>query len=183
MRTLALVTLLALAGCGSGRQPQEPSESPSAAVSAAPAPSSAPVPSPSSALAPTPRPSADAAALDSRDCRTVAQAYAAAVARNDFAFAARAWNDPAIDAARLAALFTGYGVPQIEIGSIRQEGAAGSLYCTVDGTLTDVADSNKPPRKGEIVLRRVNDVPGATPEQLRWTIRSSTFLRNLQRSG
>jgi hypothetical protein len=121
--------------------------------------------------------------LDSRDCRTVAQAYTEAIARDDFAFAARVWNDPVVDDARLKALFAGYAVPQIEIAKVREEGAAGSLYCTVTGTLTDVADPNKPSQRGEIVLRRVNDVPGATPEQLRWTIRSSTFVEKLERSA
>jgi hypothetical protein len=29
--------------------------------------------------------------------------------------------------------------------------------------------------KGDVVLRRVNDVPGATEEQLRWHIESTTL--------
>lgn len=121
--------------------------------------------------------------LNSRDCRTVAQAYAEAVARNNFGFAARVWNDPVIDAARLKARFTGYAAPQIEIAKVQEEGAAGSLYCTISGTLTDAAAPNKAAQSGEIVLRRVNDVPGATPDQLRWTIQSSTFIEKLERSS
>jgi hypothetical protein len=93
------------------------------------------------------------------------------------------WNDPVIDAARLKARFAGYAVPQIEIKKVSQEGAAGSLYCTVTGVLTDTADPNKASRPGEIVLKRVNDVPGATPDQLRWTIRSSTFIEKMERSS
>jgi hypothetical protein len=125
----------------------------------------------------------DLAVLDSRDCRTVAQAYAQAIARNDFDFAARVWNDPVIDAARLKARFAGFAVARIEIKKVEEEGAAGSLYCTVTGVLTDTADPNKKTRSGEIVLKRVNDVPGATPDQLRWTIRSSTFIEKMERSG
>jgi hypothetical protein len=121
--------------------------------------------------------------LDSRDCRTVAQAYFDALARGDFAFAARVWDDPVIDDARLRALFTGYKQPTIAIGGIEQEGAAGSLYCTVSGTLTDAGQPAEAARKGEIVLKRVNDVPGATARQLRWTIRSSTFVENIERTG
>jgi hypothetical protein len=133
-------------------------------------------------LTPLPPPTQDPSALDSRDCRTVAQAYVNALARGDFAFAARVWDDPVIDDARLKALFAGYKQPSIAISDVGQEGAAGSLYCTVSGTLSDAGGAPKPAQKGEIVLKRVNDVPGATPEQLRWTIRSSTFVEETQRT-
>ena len=106
-----------------------------------------------------------------------------ALARGDFALTARVWNDPVIDDARLKALFAGYKRPAIAISGIGQEGAAGSLYCTVSGTLTDAGDPSKRPQKGEIVLKRVNDVPGATAQQLRWTIRSSSFVENMQRTS
>jgi hypothetical protein len=184
-RSLTLVMILALAGCGSSSRAPGP-----AATSPSPAPSSsAPAfsaPSPPAA-APIPTPTAEAtqdpAVLSSRDCRTVAQAYTEAVAHNDFAFAARVWNDPVIDAARLKAVFNPYAIPQIEISKVQEEGAAGSLYCTVTGKISDVANPNMPRVTGEIVLRRVNDVPGATPDQLRWTIQSSTFIEKLQRSS
>jgi hypothetical protein len=51
------------------------------------------------------------------------------------------------------------------------EGAAGSSYYTAPATITGIrADGSKATLKGEVVLRRVNDVPGATPEQLAWHI-------------
>jgi hypothetical protein len=50
------------------------------------------------------------------------------------------------------------------------EGAAGSIYYTAPVTIIDGARR----LTGEVVLRRVNDVPGATPEQLRWHIESTT---------
>ena len=40
----------------------------------------------------------------------------------------------------------------------------------------------KSPVDGTLLLRRVNDVPGATPDQLRWTLRASTFVERLERS-
>lgn len=184
MRRGAALALLALAGCGSAEDvpAPEPSEAEAfSATSPAPAPSATPLASPS--LTPLPRPTRDLAVLDSRDCRTVAQAYADALARGDFEFAARVWDDPVIDGARLRALFSGYSRPTIAIAGIGQEGAAGSLYCTVSGTLTDAGDPHKAAQKGEVVLKRVNDVPGATPEQLRWTVRSSTFVEKMQRTG
>lgn len=187
MRSIVVVMLVALTGCGSGSKAPKPAATPS---TAAPTMSPSPVTSASlapAAAAPTSMPVAEArhdlAALDSRDCRTVAQAYIAAIAHNDFASAARVWNDPAINAARLKSVFTNYAIPQIGISKVEEEGAAGSSYCTVTGKLSDVADPNEPPASGEIVLKRVNDVPGATPDQLRWTIRSSTFIQKLQRSG
>jgi hypothetical protein len=169
MRRIALFALAALAGCGSPEQAAPPEEPQ--------APAAAPE------LTPVPEPTRDLAVLESRDCRTVAQAYLDAVARRDFAFAARVWDDPVIDEARLAALFDGYRQPTIEISDLTVEGAAGSSYCTVTGALSDAADPAKVPSQGVLTLRRVNDVPGATPQQLRWTIRSSTFIETMERSG
>ena len=51
------------------------------------------------------------------------------------------------------------------------EGAAGSSYYSAPATISGVrADGSVVTMKGEVVLRRVNDVPGATPEQLAWHI-------------
>ena len=176
MRWISLVALAPLAACGSPEQPAAPEET-QAQAPAAGAPAAAPE------LTPAPEPTRDLAVLESRDCRTVAQAYLDALARRDFAFAARVWDDPVIDEARLAALFDGYRQPSIAISDLTVEGAAGSSYCTVTGALTDAADPSMPSRVGELTLRRVNDVPGATPAQLRWTIRSSNFIENMERSG
>jgi len=51
------------------------------------------------------------------------------------------------------------------------EGAAGSSYYTVPTVVTGKrADGTRTTLKGEVVLRRVNDVPGASAEQLAWHI-------------
>jgi hypothetical protein len=189
MRRFALAASVALAGCNSGSPAPAPGATatttasvtqaqaaPAAAASAAPAVA---VP----AAMPTATTTKDAAVLDSRDCRTVAQAYTNAIEHNDYAFAARAWADAAVNETRLKAVFGSYAVPHVDIGKVEQEGAAGSSYCTVTGKLTDVANPNVAPQTGEIVLRRVNDVPGATAQQLRWTIQSSTFVEKLARSA
>lgn len=53
------------------------------------------------------------------------------------------------------------------------EGAAGSSYYTSQATITAQDKDGRPIRyEGPIVLRRANDVPGATAEQLRWHIES-----------
>jgi len=138
---------------------------------------------PLSTPAPLPPQVSDFPALESRDCQVVAQFYLAAIEDGAFARAALVWNDPVIDADRLKALYSGYGRPKTAIREVTQEGAAGSLYCTVPGTLTDEADPAKAPTEGQLELRRVNDVPGATPSQLRWTLIRSTFIEPMERSG
>lgn len=132
---------------------------------------------------PLPPQVADFPALGSRTCIDVVRFYGEALAAGQWEQAALAWADPVIDGERLRSLFEGYRRPVIAWGQPSEEGAAGSLYCTVPGTLTDAADGGKAPVTGEIVLRRVNDVDGATAEQLRWTIRSSTFVEPLERSS
>jgi hypothetical protein len=61
--------------------------------------------------------------------------------------------------------------PEFEVHPGVNEGAAGTLYYTAPVVLIDGARRIE----GEVVLRRVNDVPGATPEDLRWHIESHTL--------
>jgi hypothetical protein len=130
----------------------------------------------------TPSDPADQPALASRECVDVVQFYLEAVGGGEWALAARVWQDPAVDAARLEAVYAGYREPQVEWQEPVVEGAAGSLYCTVSGTLTDAQDPAKSPVDGTLLLRRANDVPGATADELRWTLRVSTFVERLERS-
>jgi hypothetical protein len=121
--------------------------------------------------------------LEDRDCRKVVGAYSAALGSRMFDYAAMFWAGGEIDGSELEALYDTYAEPRIVVAEVREEGAAGSLYCTVTGALGDNAAPSRPLREGEIVLRRANDVPGATAEQLRWNIRSSTFVEPMERSG
>jgi hypothetical protein len=184
MRRAAPLALTLLAACGSpDRAPQAP---PNEAAQSTPAPAALPAAAPTApgpGEAPKPALASEPSPIDSRDCRTVAQAYFDALARTDYATAARMWDDPAVGEARLKAVFAGYKKPTITVTDLQQEGAAGSSYCTVSGTLSDGAQANEAPKKGDIVLKRVNDVPGATPQQLRWTIRSSRFVEKLGQAG
>ena len=166
LAALSFAAVLLLAGCGAGEEP-------------APEPSEA-----GATLTPGPVPPqvADLPALASKDCREVVEFYLEALGGREWAKAALIWGDPAIDAARLERVFGGYKVLQLAWAEPSVEGAAGSSYCTVDGKLTDAQDPAKEPVDGTLQLKRVNDVPGATPEQLRWTLRSSTFVEPLERS-
>ena len=144
-------------------------------------------PAPSGTAAATVAPAAvlsvaDFPALASKDCDEVVEFYLEALGGREWAKAALVWHDPAIDAARIAAVFGSYRELQLEWAEPFVEGAAGSLYCTVSGKLTDAQDASKPLIQGTLLLRRVNDVPGATPDQLRWTLRASTFVERLERS-
>ena len=167
----ALAATLLLAGCGSDAVPTPgPNQTPTAEAG------------PTLAPAPLPPQVSDFPALASKTCTDVAQFYLEAIGGREFARAALVWDDPVIDGARLEAVFAGYKVPQVKWTEPKVEGAAGSSYCTVNGHLTDAADPAKTEVAGTLTLKRVNDVPGATPDQLRWTLRSSTFVEPLQRS-
>lgn len=68
-----------------------------------------------------------------------------------------------------AALFADLPRRSVAIPDGTMEGAAGSSYYTAPIAITGNDREGRPVRiEGEAVLRRVNDVDGATPAQLRW---------------
>jgi hypothetical protein len=172
MKRAALPLALLVAACGGADQPAAERTETTVAETQAPV-----LPGPGRAPQ-----VADFPELASKDCPTVAEFYLEALGGHDWDKAALVWNDPVIDGARLEAVFGAYKVLQLEWPEPFVEGAAGSSYCTVSGKLTDAADPAKVPVEGTMLLRRVNDVPGATPDQLRWTLQSSTFVEPLERS-
>lgn len=100
-----------------------------------------------------------AAAIEARDWRTVR------------AFWADSGNRSGMDAATFAAKWGTLKSPSVVVGEGQQEGAAGSIYYTAPVVITD-GDRTV---TGEVILRRVNNVPGATAEQLRWHVDSTTL--------
>jgi len=176
MRVAVALPLALLAACGGEPPAPQPSGGPEAIPSTAAA-------DPLATPATLPPQVSDFPALESRTCMDVARFYSDALASGAYDRAALAWADPVIDGARLRALLDKYRQPTIAWGEPTQEGAAGSSYCTIEGTLTDAADPARAPAAGTLILKRVNDVEGASAEQLRWTIRSSTFIETLERSG
>ena len=115
-----------------------------------------------------------------RDPRAVLIWWAKALSNRDWASARRVWGDhgaaSGLSAQDFAARWEPYGTLEVEIGEGQQEGAAGSLFyeapVTVSGTTRDGASYSL---TGTVTLRRVNDVDGATPEELRWHIERSTL--------
>ena len=167
MKRAAFSLALLLAACGADEEPApEPREAPAPTLAAGELPPQA----------------ADFPALASKNCAEVVEFYLEALSTHEYAQAALVWDDPVIDAARLEAVFGSYKEAQVEWTEPFVEGAAGSLYCTVSGKLTDAEDTAKPMHEGTLLLRRANEVPGATPDQLRWTLQSSTFVEKLERS-
>lgn len=175
---LALLMLLGVAGCGDNGGNAVKKD----AAAAAP-PAAIPVPAAGTTLTPAPITLVrlDPELLESRECITVMSFYADALHAKLYGEAARVWGkDWGISAATLEMRYSAYQPVSLELGESSVEGGAGSLYCEV---ATVLKTTGRPPRTGTIILRRVNDVPGASADQLRWHITDSTFAEADERSG
>ena len=160
--------MAALAACSqSPQQPSGTAASDAATLAAATAAPATPVPTP--APAPTATPPSE-----SRDPATVVVAWAKAMTLKQWDSAYLYWGDhgarSGLTLPQFAAKWGKLGNPEFELHKGETEGAAGSLYYTAPIVLID----GQRHLRGEIVLRRVNDVDGASPEQLRWHIESLT---------
>lgn len=115
------------------------------------------------------------ALTERRDPERLLRFYANAIRAGDWPDAARAWSlDAQMTPEKLQSEFGGQASPKIAIGKGDIEGAAGSLYYEAP-VVIDFADG-RPSRRGTVVLRRVNDVPGASEEQLNWRIERTSTL-------
>lgn len=172
-RHLALIaaSALALAACDRKTQPESRETQPAPLPDAPPSPEAPP-----SAAAPSASPAAplDLAALeDRRDPDRLLRFYAAALRAKDWSAASRAWGAASgVTAATLKAAYDRQEAPELEPGKGVIEGAAGSLYYEAPVVLRF---GNGPPERGTLTLRRVNEVPGASPEELRWHIERATI--------
>jgi len=107
--------------------------------------------------------------------------YYAAIAARDYARAYRLWRDEGQASGKTLAQFRqGFAdtaTTKVETGPpTAPEGAAGSTYVTVPVTVTAADNAGKVQRfAGTYVLRRVNDVPGATAEMRDWRIASASL--------
>ena len=174
---LALVCTLSFAAASCGKVGSEPADEATATAAAAAPPMPA-AEAPARAVASQAGP----AALDpaERDPKVVLAGWAAAIERRDWAEARRYWGEhgerSGMSAPDFAAAWDKYRTLEVTVSEGRQEGAAGSLYYAAPVSLKAVRqDGAAVAQAGEVVLRRVNDVPGATSEQLRWHIESTTL--------
>lgn len=101
----------------------------------------------------------------------VVQHYAALIEQKHFADAAAHWGDQA-SAASFSSKLRANSENHLEIGKPgNMEGAAGSSYVTVPVVFYGVdAGGTSYRRAADVLLRRVNDVPGSTAAQRRWHI-------------
>lgn len=176
-----MAPIFALAACGQ-QATKPPVPTPTPEVSATRAAPVAPPPSP----VPTPTPSASAqlgqpaltpeAERGETGARDVLLDFARAVemARFDQAWALlssadrRKWSR-----SDFRSLFADLRKPIVAVPTGTLEGAAGSSYYTAPVTITGTDPSGRPVRiEGEAVLRRVNDIDGATSAQRRWHFQS-----------
>jgi hypothetical protein len=165
--TIAMPLLLLAAGCDAQEQPTTPT--PQSTVRPVAAPGSQSTTPPAASPAPL-----DEAALNERqDPARVLRYYAAALAASDWQAASRAWGTGSgVSSITLQAEYGGKGGVTLQPGVGEIEGAAGSLFYEAPVMLRFAEGGET--RTGTITLRRVNDVEGATPEQLRWHIERST---------
>ena len=189
LRSLALVSIAALAACnGSGVQPapertEEVQTAPPAATPTSPATPVAEV-TPTAPVTSsgendgspdiTPAKLTGDAAKTETGARAILLAWARGIELREFD---QAWNlmgDAAkaqTSKSQFNALFHPLRDITVAVPGGDMEGAAGSIYYTVPTTVTGTrADGSKVTLKGDVILRRVNDVDGATPEQLQWHI-------------
>jgi len=114
---------------------------------------------------------------DRRDPERLLRFYSNALRVGDWQAAARAWSlDAQMTPEKLSAQFGGSTPPKIAVGKGDTESAAGTSFYEAP-IVIDFADG-RPSLRGTVVLRRANDVPGASEEQLVWRIeRSSTLVQ------
>jgi hypothetical protein len=194
-RISLILTLLLLAGCAreaGAPQAAGPNAMPPAATSPQPAadPNAAPPPSktfpPVTPPAPgtpgglpddrTPLSEASFTPTSAQGAANVVQTYYALVAERRYEDAWRLWTQggegSGMTAEAFAKSFTPYESYNANIGAPGAiEGAAGSLYVSVPVQVYGRRKSGEEVHLlGEATLRRVNDVPGSTPEQRKWHI-------------
>jgi hypothetical protein len=109
----------------------------------------------------------------------VVQGYYGLLEEKRFEDAQDLWNPTGAigqqDDAHFAARFRGFSEIHANIGAPSEpEGAAGSLYVGVPVQIYGRLAANGKPWYAlrQVILRRVNDVPGSTAEQRRWHIES-----------
>ena len=181
LATLVLLPLFLTSGCGESGVGAALKKTDTASLPD----KSTDIPAPAPSKSPPPTPIAlttlDPELLESSDCKTVLSFYADALHEGLYEEAARAWGkDWGVSAASLEMRYSAAQPVSLELGEISVEGGPGSLYCEVASVLKT---NGRQPRAGKMLLRRVNDVPGATADQLRWHITDSTFAETDKRAS
>jgi hypothetical protein len=118
-----------------------------------------------------------------QEASQVIRDYYSAIARRDYAQAYSAWEGDGTASQQsfeqFRQGFANTASTAVEVGQPgRLDGAAGSSYIEIPVTVTAVTTNGTSQRfRGSYVLRRVNDVPGSTPEQRRWHLHSANLTQ------
>jgi hypothetical protein len=101
----------------------------------------------------------------------VVQSYGALIEQGRWAEANALWGNAAA-ARQFQGQLSSLSEVHLEIGNLGEpEGAAGSIYVTMPVIFYGDAKDGQPFRlSADVILRRINDVPGSTEAQLRWHI-------------
>lgn len=113
----------------------------------------------------------------------VVRRYYSAIDARDYATAWSQWGDDGRPGQTLAAFEQGFAhtrSTRVTIGRLEPgDGGAGSIYQPVPVTVEATLDDGSRQRfVGTYVVRRVNDVDGATAAQLRWHLDSAQLKRS-----
>jgi len=171
-RLFSIAGALALAACNSSTNQQQPTDRASNEAQSNEA--QPPIPPPATgpnARTPLAEPKGPIDPKSAEAAGQVVQHYGALIEQHRMAEAAKLWGD-AESASDFAVQLRRYPDVHLEIGELGEmEGAAGSSYVTEPVTFYGRDDSGKAFRRAaDVILRRVNDVPGSTEEQRRWHI-------------
>lgn len=109
-----------------------------------------------------------------KGARAVLLTWARALENRQFGTAWDQFGNPPASRAAFTKWWQRYRTITVSVPTGEMEGAAGSSYYTAPATVTGETIEGKPFKlQGDVILRRVNDVDGATPAQLRWHIESA----------
>lgn len=155
--------------------PSQPKTSPDpGSVLPAAAPTATPPPAPP---IPPPLPAAPLSARDEKGekgARAVIRTWAHGLETRQFGVAWEQFGSPPASRSAFTRWWGRYRTIKVTMGAGESDAGMGSLYYTVPVVVTGTTQTNAPFRlAGDVVVRRVNDVDGASPAQLRWHIGSA----------
>ncbi|MEH2279547.1 MAG: hypothetical protein V7K40_33425 [Nostoc sp.] len=170
-------TLVAIAiiGCNASAKSQPPAVNTSSVANLI---ASSPTPAP---VSPTQSPTNTK--LPGQDAVQVIRDYYSAITRQDYKQAYSAWEGNGAASKQSFEQFKqGFANTTsvaVEVGKPgTPDPGAGSIYIEIPVTVTAIGTNGTPQRfRGSYVLRRVNDVPGSTPEQRRWHLHSANITQ------
>ena len=175
VQTLIMTAFLVQAACsGRGADNSVTNDAAPTAPSApagpvAPAPPSAPKPPAPNEMLAEPKGPIDPTSTEAAG--QVVQSYGALIEQQRWKEANALWGNAAA-ATKAQTALQAYPIVHIEIGNLGEpEGAAGSIYVTMPVIFYGDDKAGQPFRRSaEVILRRVNDVPGSTEAQRHWHI-------------